>query len=156
MFKINIYAVGEIKEKAFKEIINEYTKRISRFATLKIIETKEEKIQGLTEQQVKVSEAKNILSRLNNDSYVILLDIFGKSLDSANFSLEIKGFIDKGISPINFIIGGTLGVDESIVNRANLRISLSDMTFPHQLARIILLEQIYRSFKIINNEPYHH
>ena len=101
MFKINIYAVGEVREKAFKEIINEYTKRISRFATLNIIETKEEKIQGLTEQQVKASEAKNILGRLDSDSYVILLDIFGKKLDSAKFSAEIKGFIDKGISPIN-------------------------------------------------------
>ena len=156
MIKIDIYAVGEVKEKSFKEMINEYSKRISRYASINIIETKEEKLQGISEKQVKAKEAENILKKLNPNSYVILLDVSGKHMSSEEFSINLSTLIDKGISPINFIIGGTLGFDESLINRSNLRISMSKMTFPHQLARILLLEQIYRAFKIMNNEPYHH
>ena len=156
MFKINIYAVGEIKEQSFKDIINEYLKRLSKFAEVKIIETKEEKIQGFSEEKVKFNEANNVLKKLKPTDFLILLDLHGKELDSIEFSKYIENFKEKGISPINISIAGTLGFHESLIKRANFRISISKMTFTHQFCRVIILEQLYRAFKIINNESYHH
>ena len=156
MFKINIYAVGEIKEQSFKDIINEYLKRLSKFAEVKIIETKEEKIQGFSEEKVKFNEANNVLKKLKPTDFLILLDLHGKELDSIEFSKYIENLKKKGISPINICIAGTLGFHESLIKRANFRISISKMTFTHQFCRVIILEQLYRAFKIINNESYHH
>lgn len=157
MIKINIYAVGTIKEQFYKDSINEFLKRLSKFAKVEIIETQEVKIQNENNsKEVLDKEAEYVLKHLKDNDYLILIDLHGKEMDSIEFSKEISNLIDAGKSPINFAIGGTLGFGEKLINRANKRICLSKLTFTHQMTRIILLEQIYRSFKIINNEPYHH
>lgn len=156
MIKINIFCVGSIKEKFYKDAISEYSKRLSKFVQLNIIETHEEKIQNKSEDEVKNIEASNILKRIKDNDYLILLDLHGKEIDSLELSNRFKNLVDKGVSPINIVIGGTLGLGSELLKRSNERICFSKMTFPHQLMRVILLEQIYRSFKIMNNESYHH
>ncbi len=156
MIKINLYCTGSIKEKYFKDAIDEYSKRISKYATLSIIETQEVKIQKKTEEEVKKIESENALKRLKPNDYVILCDLHGRETNSEGFAGDIEKLLDKGVSPINIIIAGTLGFGELLIKRSNDRICFSQMTFPHQLMRVILLEQLYRSFKIINNENYHH
>lgn len=156
MLKINVYTVGTIKEKFYKDAINEYLKRLSRFALVNIIETPECKIQNGSTKAVLNEEAAHILKRIKDNEFVILVDLHAKEYSSEEFSLYIKNFLDSGTSPISFIIGGTLGLGEELRKRANGKICLSKMTFTHQMCRVILLEQIYRAFKIINNESYHH
>ena len=148
---INIVVVGSIKEKFFKDAIDEYSKRLSRYARLNIIELKDEKTPAnaslLEEEKIKEVEAERILSKLSN-SYVVALAIDGKK-----YSLEKYDILSKG--NLAFVIGGSLGLHKTVLERADERLSFSDMTFPHQLMRVILLEQIYRAYRIRNNEPYH-
>ena len=146
---IKIICIGKIKEKYFIEAIKEYEKRLLKYTKLEIIE--------LPDYNYDISktineEGKNILSKITDKDFVITLEIKGKVMNSVEFSK----FIDKNISNnITFIIGGSYGLSNEVLNRSNYRLSFSFFTFPHQLFRVILLEQIYRSFKIMNNESYH-
>ena len=159
MVHINVVCVGKIKEKFFKDAIDEYSKRLSRFCSLKIIELNDEKIPENSniniENIIKNKEGNNIISHLPKDSYIICLDLKGKSFSSVKFAEKINNIYDNINSNLTFIIGGSLGLSQEVLNRANELISFSEMTFPHQLMKLILVEQIYRSFKINNNETYH-
>ena len=157
--KITVIAVGKIKEKFYIDAIKEYSKRLSKYCKLEIIEVKDEKTKenaSKTEENlVKEIEGKRILEKIPDSSKVIALAIDGKSLDSVGLANQIKDYQVSGSSNLVFVIGGSIGLHKSVMDRANLKLSFSDMTFPHQLMRVILLEQVYRSFRIINNEPYH-
>ena len=157
--KITILAVGKIKEKYFADAVMEYKKRLSRYCKLEIIEVADEKTSDKAsenlENQIKQKEAERILKWIKEDSYCIALTIDGKKRDSVNMAEQIEKLGLAGKSNLVFVIGGSLGLHESIVKRADETLSFSDMTFPHQLMRIILLEQIYRCYRIINKEPYH-
>lgn len=149
---IKIISIGKIKETFFKEAINEYTKRLSKYTKINIIELPDYDLNNkdLTLQK----ECENILKNINEKDYCITLEIEGKNLTSTELAQKIdKTLIDN--SNICFIIGGSYGLDEKVKQRSNYKLSFSKQTFPHQLFRIMLLEQIYRSFKIINNESYH-
>ena len=156
---INIIGVGKIKEKYINEGIKEYTKRLSRYTTLNIIEVDDEKApENLSEKDqeiIKKKEGERILSKTSQDSYVITLNIDGKVLSSEGLADKINNLMIEGNSHITFVIGGSLGLSEEVIKRAQMKLSFSKMTFPHQLMRMILLEQVYRSFRIIRNEPYH-
>lgn len=158
MLHINIICVGKIKETFFKDAIQEYSKRLSRFCSLSITEIADEKIPDKTnekiENDIKEKEGNNILSHIKRDSYVIALDLKGKEFDSIAFSKEISN-ISISSSNITFIIGGSLGISNKVLSACNEKICFSKLTFPHQLIRIFLLEQLYRAFKISNNETYH-
>ena len=156
MMKIKIVSVGSIKEKFLKDAISEYLKRLTRFAKIEIIEVDETKIQNKSEEQVKKEEGKRLLKRVGQDEFVFLLDLKGELISSEVLAQKINDLINKGISPLTFVIGGTLGLSEEVRKRANIKLSISKMTFTHQMCRMIILEQIYRAFKIINNEEYHH
>mgnify|MGYP002522945757 FL=1 len=160
MLKINIFCVGTLKENYLKEAINEYKKRLSKYLILNIIEVKEAKIKSFdNESLIKKTldeEGERIIKLLKSEDYLILVDLHGKEETSEEFANDLRKLKDYGKSSISFVIGGTLGLSDKLRKIANLRISLSKMTFPHQLTRVILLEQIYRAFKIINNESYHH
>lgn len=156
MMKIKIVSVGSIKEKFLKDAISEYLKRLTRFAKIEIIEVDETKIQNKSEEQVKKEEGERLLKRIGQDEFVFLLDLKGESISSEVLAQKINDLINKGISPLTFVIGGTLGLSEEVRKRANIKLSISKMTFTHQMCRMIILEQIYRAFKIINNEEYHH
>ena len=157
--KITVIAVGKLKEKYLKDGIAEYSKRLSRFCDLNIIEVADEQapesLSSAQEEQVKKKEAERILKNISSGSLLIVLDIKGKKLDSEGFASKLQSFFLSGNSNITFVIGGSLGLDDELVRKADLRLSLSDMTFPHQLTRLILLEQLFRAFKIINGEAYH-
>ncbi|MBR3523223.1 MAG: 23S rRNA (pseudouridine(1915)-N(3))-methyltransferase RlmH [Bacilli bacterium] len=149
---IKIICVGKIKEKFFIDAINEYQKRLSKYTKLEIIECKDYDIGSI--DNIKKLESEEILKKINDKDFVITLEIDGKSLDS----IEFKDLIDKTLttnSNLTFIIGGSYGLDDDVKSRSNYKLSFSKLTFPHQLFRIILLEQIYRAYKIINNESYH-
>jgi len=156
---VNIITVGKIKESYLREAISEYEKRLSKYCKLNIYEVADEKTidkqsEALNER-VKKLEGERILKLINPDDFVISLEINGKMLDS----LGLADFIEKsgieGRPNLTFVIGGSLGLDLEVSKRADYKLSFSKMTFPHQLMRVILLEQIYRSFRIIHNEPYH-
>ena len=155
---IDIITVGKLKEKYLKEAIAEYSKRLSRFVNLNIIELADEKIQEnpseKEKEQVKETEGKAILAKLKQDSYVISLCVEGKQISSEKLSEKLEDIMMTN-STITFIIGGSLGLADSVKAKSDFRLSFSKMTFPHQLMRVILLEQIYRSFKIMRNESYH-
>lgn len=157
--KITVIAVGKLKEKYLKEGINEYSKRLSRFCDLEMIEVGDEQApENLSSSQeilVKKKEAERIIKRLKEGSVLIVMDVKGKKLDSEGFGQKLNSFFISGKSHITFIIGGSLGVDSELLDMADFRFSLSDLTFPHQLTRLILFEQIFRAFKIINGETYH-
>lgn len=157
--KITILCVGKIKEKFFTMAIEEYAKRLSRYCKLEIIEVADEKTDEnaseAEEKMVKQKEGERLLKQIKDGAYVIALAINGKQLDSVELSQKIEKCGVMGCSHIAFVIGGSLGLDERILNRADYKLSFSNMTFPHQLMRVILLEQIYRSFRIIKGEPYH-
>ncbi len=157
--KITIAAVGKIKEKYLKDGIDEYAKRLSRFCDLEIIEVQDEQapdnLSEAGEKQIMKKEAEKLLKRIKEGSLLVVMDVKGEKLDSEGFAAKLKSFFVSGSSHITFIIGGSLGVDEELLKRASLRLSMSSMTFPHQLARLILLEQIYRCFKINSGETYH-
>lgn len=146
---IKIICVGKIKEKYFALAIEEYLKRLTKYTKLEIIELPD---YNYDETKTVLEEGKNILSKISDKDYVVTLEINGKKLSS----VELSEFIDKNISRnITFVIGGSNGLSLDVLNRSDYSLSFSNLTFPHQLFRILLLEQIYRSFKIINNEAYH-
>lgn len=157
--KITIAAVGKLKERYLKDGISEYNKRLSRFAEIELIEVDDEhapdSLSLAQESIVKRREAERLLKRIKTESYIVLLDLAGEQFDSPGFSSRLENIMLSGDSHITFIIGGSLGLDQSLVDASKCRICLSKMTFPHQLARLILLEQIYRAFKIMKNETYH-
>lgn len=156
--KITVACVGKIKEKYFTDAINEYSKRLSRYVKLNIAEVTDEKApESMSEaqaEQVKEIEGERLL-KVIDDSFVVALAINGKKMTSEAFSDFISNNMVKGISHITFVIGGSLGLSDKILERADYKLSFSDMTFPHQLMRVVLLEQIYRAYKIMKNEPYH-
>lgn len=156
---INIIAVGRIKENYIKEGIKEFTKRLSRYTSLKIIEINDEKapenLSDKDRQLVKEKEGSKIIQKLSQNSYIIALTIDGKQLSSEGLSEKMQDIMIEGGSDITFVIGGSLGLSDEVVKKCKYKLSFSKMTFPHQLMRIILLEQIYRSFKIMRGEPYH-
>lgn len=157
--KITIICVGKIKEKFFAMAIDEYAKRLSRYCRLEILELADEKTpngcsQG-EENVIKSKEGDRILASIKDEMYVINLAINGAKFDSVGFSEKLEKLGVEGNSHIAFVIGGSLGLDERVIRRGDLSVSFSDMTFPHQLMRVILLEQIYRAYRIMNNEPYH-
>ena len=159
MLHINIICIGKIKETFFKDSIDEYSKRLSKYCSLNIVELPDEKIPTNPSDKeisiIKDKEGQNILNNLKKDSYVICMDLKGKQYTSEDFSKKIENISINNNSSITFIIGGSLGISNNVLNVSNELISFSKMTFPHQLFRVILLEQIYRSFKILNNEEYH-
>lgn len=157
--RITIIAVGKIKEKYLKDGIAEYSKRLSRFCDLEIIEVEDEQapdnISAATGLQVKQREGEKITKKIKDGSLLIALDIKGEKLDSQAFASKLNSFFVSGSSHLTFIIGGSLGLEEGLMKKAQFRFSMSDLTFPHQLARLILLEQVFRSFKISHGETYH-
>lgn len=156
MIKINLLTIGTLKEKYLKDALNEYSKRLSKYASVSIYEGKESKLLNDDYLSTINEEGDDLLKRIKNDEFVILLDLHGSEISSEEFSKKIDVWINKGYGKLCFVIGGTYGVSEKLVARSNFRLCLSKMTFTHQFTRVILLEQIYRAFKIINNEPYHH
>lgn len=157
--KISIITVGKLKEKYLKQGIDEYLKRLSAYAKVEIIEVADEKApEHLSEaemEEVKRKEGERILSHLSEDTYVITLEISGRMLSSEQLAAKIDELSTYGKSKLAFIIGGSLGLSKEVQNRSDLALSFSKMTFPHQLMRLILLEQIYRAYRINRGEPYH-
>ena len=154
---ISIICVGKLKEKYWQDAVMEYSKRLAPYCKLKIVELKETKLPlnaGTAETEaVRISEGKEILSRLGENTFVIALEIKGERMDSEKFAKKIERLGNDGKSDISFVIGGSFGLSGQVSARADYRLSFSDMTFPHQMMRVILLEQIYRCFKINKNEP---
>ena len=157
--KITLITVGKIKEKYLKDAIAEYSKRLSKYCKLEIIEVADEKTPDnaseAMEEIIRVKEAEKILKYVKKDAYVVTLEIQGKELSSEVFAEKIERLGIQGTSHMIFIIGGSIGLGEGVLGKSDLALSFSKMTFPHQLMRVILLEQIYRSYRIINGEPYH-
>jgi len=157
--KITIISVGKIKEKFYAEAVKEYAKRLSRYCKLteEVVpdERADECFSPAEIDRVKIKEGQKILNKITKNSYVIVLDIKGLELSSEAFADKIKVLADQGISDISFIIGGSNGLSMEVINRADFKLSFSKMTFPHQLFKVILLEQIYRAFKINSGETYH-
>lgn len=159
MMKIKVITVGKVKEKFYRDAIDEYSKRLSKFTNLEIIEVNDEMTpEGASDALVaKIlgKEAERILSKVSDNDFVITLEIEGKKISSEGLAQKLSNIMLNGSSTIDFIIGGSLGLDNSVKKRSNFALSFSDMTFPHQLMRVVLLEQIYRAFKINAKEPYH-
>lgn len=157
--KITVLTVGKIKEKYLRDAIAEYSKRLSRYAKLEIIEVADEKTPDnaseTVETNIKNKEAERLLKYIRDDAYLITLEIKGKQLTSEELAQKIDTLGVQGTSHIIFVIGGSLGLGEEVLKRSNYALSFSKMTFPHQLMRVVLLEQIYRSYRIMNGEPYH-
>lgn len=156
---IDIICVGKIKEKYLNDAIAEYSKRLSRYCNLRILEVSDEKtVENASEavnEKIKLAEAERIAKYIKKDSMLVTLEIDGKMLTSPQLANSINKWGVDGFSDIQFVIGGSIGLHNCITNKASYHLSFSKMTFPHQLMRVILLEQIYRSYRIINNEPYH-
>jgi len=156
---IKIITVGKLKEKYLKDAIAEYAKRLSRYCKLDIIELPDEKTsENASEKEeeiVREKEGRNILSKIKDSEYVIALDLKGKHLTSEEFAQFISEKAVMGRPDLTFIIGGSLGISQEVLSRADYKLCFSKMTFPHQLFRVMLLEQIYRGFRIINGAPYH-
>lgn len=157
--KITVITVGKIKEKYLKDAIAEYSKRLSKYCKLEMIEVADEKTpenaSEVVEDAIRAKEAERILKYLKEDAYVITLEIHGKQLSSEELADKMEKLGVQGTSHIMFVIGGSIGLGKEVLARSDYPLSFSKMTFPHQLMRVILLEQIYRSYRIINNEPYH-
>lgn len=157
--RISIICVGKIKEKYLKLGIDEFTKRLSKYCKLEIIELDDEKApENLSDKEmlmIKEKEGKKILSKIKDNAYVIALAIDGKNLSSEELADNINNLGVRGTSHIVFVIGGSLGLSDEVLKRANYKLSFSKMTFPHQLMRLILLEQVYRAYRINSGEPYH-
>lgn len=157
--KITVLAVGKVKEKFYRDALAEYAKRLGRYCKLSIVEVEDEKTEeNVSESQIAAvteKEGKRLLRYMTPDAWCIALAIDGKKLDSVAFSEKIGKLGVSGKSHIIFVIGGSLGLCDEVLRTADEKISFSDMTFPHQLMRVILLEQIYRGYRIANNEPYH-
>lgn len=157
--RISVLTVGKIKEKFYVQALEEYSKRLSRYCKLEIVEVADEKTpdeaSAHEEELIKEKEGERLLKCIRDDAYVIALAIEGRKLTSPGLADMISKLGVSGTSHIQFIIGGSLGLSPQVLKRADMLLSFSDMTFPHQLMRVILLEQIYRSYRIINGEPYH-
>lgn len=157
--QIRILCVGKVKEKFYREAADEYIKRLGRYARVSIVETADEKtpdhapaaVCGL----VKKKEGTRLLGQIRGRDFVVALDRCGREMDSVGLASGLEKLMNRGIGTIDLVIGGSLGLDEEVLARADAVISFSKLTFPHQLMRVILLEQVYRSFRIINHEPYH-
>lgn len=158
MLSINIICVGKIRESYLKDAINEYSKRLSKYCKLNILELPDEKIPDKLNnsliEDIKLKECNNIINHFKKDSYIIALDLNGKQYTSEEFSTKIDD-LSMQTSNITFIIGGSLGLNTTLLNQCNEKVCFSKMTFPHQLIRVFLLEQLFRAFKISNGETYH-
>lgn len=157
--QIDIICVGKVKEQYLRDAIAEYSKRLSRYCKLNILEVADEKTpehasEGV-EQQIKAKEGERIAKHIKPGAYVIALAIDGQQVTSEGFARKIDQLGIQGVSHIQFVIGGSIGMDDEILRKANYKLSFSKMTFPHQLMRVILLEQVYRAYKINAHEPYH-
>ena len=156
---IEILCVGKCKEAYLRDAVAEYSKRLSKYCRLKITEIADEKTVDKQSEAldaiVMAKEGERLLKLIRDTAYVITLEIEGEMMDSPAFSQKIADLGLSGVSDIQFVIGGSLGLDKCVRKRADLKLSFSKMTFPHQLMRVILLEQIYRGYRIINREPYH-
>ena len=157
--KITLLTVGKIKEKYLKDAIAEYSKRLSKYCKLEIIEVADEKTPDnaseVVENVISDKEGERLLKYVKDDAFVIMLEIKGKMMTSEELAEKIDTLGIRGVSHIMFIIGGSIGLGEDVIKRSDFALSFSQMTFPHQLMRVILLEQIYRSYRIISGEPYH-
>ncbi len=157
--RITIITVGKIKEKYLRDAISEYSKRLSKYCKMEIIEVADEKTpenaSDTMNETIKAKEAERILKYLKEDAYIITLEIQGKQLTSEELADKIEKLGIQGTSHLIFVIGGSLGLGKKVLEKSNYALSFSKMTFPHQLMRVILLEQIYRSYRIIKKEPYH-
>ena len=157
--KITLITVGKIKEKYLKDAIAEYSKRLSRYCKLEIIEVADEKTPDqaseTVEENIRNKEGERILKHIRDDMYVITLEIGGKMLSSEELAQKIETLGIQGESSIAFVIGGSIGLGKEVLKRSDYELSFSKMTFPHQLMRVILLEQVYRSYRIMCGEPYH-
>ncbi len=156
---ITLYTVGKIKENFYRQAIEEYTKRLGRYCRLRIVEVADEKTPDhaspAVEAQIRQKEGERLLKQIKDGTYLVALAIEGKKMDSIAFAEKIQQLGLHGTSEIGFVIGASLGLSDSVLSRADMKLSFSDLTFPHQLMRVILLEQIYRAYRIISNEPYH-
>ena len=157
--KITLVTVGKIKEKYLRDAIHEYSKRLSRYCKLEMIEVADEKTPDqaseTVEEQIRDKEGERILKYIRDDMYVITLEIGGKMVSSEELADKINMLGIRGQSSVAFVIGGSIGLGREVLKRSDYALSFSKMTFPHQLMRVILLEQVYRSYRIINGEPYH-
>ena len=157
--KITILAVGKIKEKYFKEAIFEYSKRLSRYCKLEVIDVSDEKspynASSATEDIIREKEGERLIKHVKDDAYVITLEVKGKEITSVDLANKIEKIGISGVSHIQFVIGGSIGLGKNVLSKSDYSMSFSKMTFPHQLIRVLLLEQIYRGYRIINCEPYH-
>lgn len=156
---ITLVTVGKIKEKFYRDAVDEFVKRLSRYCKIRIIEVADENTPNnapeAIEEQIKNKEGERILKNITDNMHVIALAIEGKELSSVKFAQKMERFGIEGTSDLCFVIGGSLGLSKEVYNRADELLSFSPMTFPHQLMRVILLEQIYRAYRIMNHEPYH-
>ncbi len=156
---IKIICIGKLKEKYWNDAVKEYSKRLGGYCKFNVVELKESKLPSNPSRADEINvinkEGNDVISNIKDNDYVITLEIEGKQLDSLEFSKTINKLALVGKSDIIFVVGGSLGLSDFVKNRADFRLSFSNMTFPHQMMRVILLEQIYRSFKIIRNESYH-
>jgi len=159
LMKITVISVGKLKEKYLKAGIDEYSKRLTRYCQLDFVEVADEKcpetLSSADREIIKKKEGEKILSKIKEGSFLISLEIEGKQLTSEAMAAQIEKITTSGFSHITFLIGGSLGLSDQLKKKSKLSLSFSKMTFPHQLMKLILVEQIYRSFRIIKNEPYH-
>lgn len=156
--KITILCVGKVKEKFYRDALKEYEKRLGSYIKLTTIELNDEKVANEIPAEIKIAmekEGKNILSKIKDNQFVITLEILGKNVTSEQLAVDLDNLALQGKSDIVFVIGGSYGLAEQVKQRSNYALSFSRMTFPHQLMRVILLEQIYRAYKIIKKEKYH-
>lgn len=156
---IRILCVGKIKEAHFTKACAEYEKRLSRYTQLEIVEVAEEKapenLSIAQQEQVKRAEGERLLSRVREGELVVALTPGGEEMSSEELASKLAAWQNAGKSRVSFLIGGSLGLSDEALKKADLRLSFSKMTFPHQLFRVMLLEQVYRAYRILNNEPYH-
>lgn len=156
---IQIICIGKLKEKYWTDAVAEYMRRLSSYASVRIVELKEsrlpDKAGAAEEEKVKLEEGREILKSIKDGTYVITLEIQGKQISSEELSAKIEELGLEGKSDVAFVIGGSLGLSPEVSKRADFKLSFSKMTFPHQMMRVVLLEQVYRSFKIMRHEAYH-
>lgn len=157
--QINLLTVGKLKEKYWVGAVDEYTKRLSSYCKVNVVEVSDEptpdNASAAQEEQIKKKEADKLLGKIGERDYVIALVIEGKSITSEEFAAQIDKVAVQGFSTVTFVIGGSLGLHETVRKRANYLLSFSKFTFPHQMVRVILLEQVYRAWRIMRGEPYH-
>lgn len=156
---ISVICVGKLKERYWTDAVGEYSKRLKSYCNLEIVELKESRLPDKAgpaeEQAVKEAEGEEILKKIRSGVYVVTLEVKGRMLSSEKLAEKVEKLAIDGVSNLVFVIGGSLGLSEAVSRRADFKLSFSEMTFPHQMMRVILLEQLYRSFKIIRNETYH-